>query len=166
MSIVNRTVPRALARLGYEVDTIPAILSYVDQHQSVIGCPELRDEHLPVFSTSMGDNTIPYLGHIRMMASVQPFLSGAISKTCNMPEDATVDDIEGLFIEAWRMGLKAVAIYRDHCKVAQPLTAGNGSPTIVPTSPNVIALVNGSESSSDLDPVRRRLPRTRRSVEY
>ena len=132
MSIVNRTVPRALECLGYGAEAAAAIVDYIDQHQSLVGCPQLRAEHLPVFATSMGDNTIHHLGHIRMMAAVQPFLSGAISKTCNLPQDATVGDVEELFLEAWRQGLKSIAIYRDNSKVAQPLTAGNGWPTLGP----------------------------------
>ena len=122
MSIVNQTVPRALAKLGYGREQIEDIVSYVNEHMSMVGAPHLAPEHLPVFACSMGDNTIHYLGHIRMMGAVQPFISGAISKTVNMPEDVTVEDVEDLHIEAWRLGIKAVAIYRDNCKVAQPLS--------------------------------------------
>ena len=89
---------------------------------SILGAPDLAPEHLPVFACSMGDNTIHYSGHIRMMGAVQPFISGAISKTVNMPEDVTVEDVEQLHIDAWTLGIKAVAIYRDNCKVAQPLS--------------------------------------------
>ncbi|HUZ21829.1 MAG TPA: vitamin B12-dependent ribonucleotide reductase, partial [Acidimicrobiales bacterium] len=122
MSIVNQTVPRALRRLGYDGGQIVEIVAYIDQHKSILGAPHVRAEHLPVFACSMGDNTIPYLGHVKMMAAAQPFISGAISKTVNMPEDVSVEDVEQLHIDAWRMGLKAVAIYRDNCKVAQPLS--------------------------------------------
>ena len=122
MSIVNQTVPRALAKLGYGQEQIEDIVAYINEHMSLIGAPHLAPEHLPVFACSMGDNTIHYLGHIRMMGAVQPFISGAISKTVNMPEDVTVEDVEQLHIEAWRLGIKAVAIYRDNCKVAQPLS--------------------------------------------
>jgi ribonucleotide reductase alpha subunit len=122
MSIVNQTVPRALAKLGYDPTQVDEIVAYVNEHMSILGAPHLAAEHLPVFACSMGDNPIHYLGHIRMMGAVQPFISGAISKTVNMPEDATVEDVEALHIEAWRLGLKAVAIYRDNCKVAQPLS--------------------------------------------
>ncbi|MHB1504523.1 MAG: vitamin B12-dependent ribonucleotide reductase [Acidimicrobiales bacterium] len=122
MSIVNQTVPRALARLGYGPTQVDDIVSYIDEHKTILGAPHLSADHLAVFACSMGDNTIHYLGHVRMMAAVQPFISGAISKTVNMPEDATVEEVEQLHLDAWRMGLKAVAIYRDNCKVAQPLS--------------------------------------------
>jgi ribonucleoside-diphosphate reductase alpha chain len=122
MSIVNQTVPRALTRLGYSPDQVDEIIAYIDQHKSIVGAPYLTAEHLAVFACSMGDNTIHYLGHVRMMGAVQPFISGAISKTVNLPEDVTVEDVEQLHIDAWRMGIKAVAIYRDNCKVAQPLS--------------------------------------------
>ncbi|MHB8439019.1 MAG: vitamin B12-dependent ribonucleotide reductase, partial [Acidimicrobiales bacterium] len=122
MSIVNQTVPRALAQLGYGPEQVEDIVAYIDEHKSIVGAPHLRAEHLPVFACSMGDNTIHYLGHVRMMGAVQPFISGAISKTVNMPEDATVEDVEQLHLDAWRLGIKAVAIYRDNCKVAQPLS--------------------------------------------
>ena len=122
MSIVNRTVPRALRQLGYRQDQIDQIVAYIDEHKTIVGAPYLAAEHLPVFACSMGDNTIHYSGHVRMMGAVQPFISGAISKTVNMPEDVTVEDVEQLHIDAWRLGLKAVAIYRDNCKVGQPLS--------------------------------------------
>ena len=122
MSIVNQTVPRALKILGYSQPQIDAIIAYIDTEKTILGAPALKKEHEPVFACSMGDNSIHYLGHVKMMAAVQPFLSGAISKTVNMPEEATVEDVEQLHIDAWEMGLKAVAIYRDNCKVAQPLS--------------------------------------------
>ena len=122
MSIVNQTVPRALAKLGYGATQVDEIVAYVNEHKSIVGAPHLAPEHLAVFACSMGDNTIHYSGHIRMMGAVQPFISGAISKTVNMPEDVTVEDVEQLHVDAWRLGIKAVAIYRDNCKVAQPLS--------------------------------------------
>src|SRR5665213_2690423 len=122
MSIVNQTVPRALTRLGYSPDQVDEIVAYIDEHMSIVGAPYLAAEHLPVFACSMGDNTIHYLGHVRMMGAVQPFISGAISKTVNLPEDVSVEDVEQLHIEAWTMGIKAVAVYRDNCKVGQPLS--------------------------------------------
>ena len=122
MSIVNQTVPRALQQLGYSPAQVGAIVAYIDEHKTIVGAPDLTAEHLAVFACSMGDNTIHYSGHVRMMGAVQPFISGAISKTVNMPEDVTVDDIEQLHIDAWRLGIKAVAIYRDNCKVGQPLS--------------------------------------------
>ena len=157
MSIVNRTVPRALRRLGYDDEAVGAILAWVDEHQTVVGCPDLRAGHMAVFATSMGDNPIHYTGHIRMMGAIQPFLSGAISKTCNMPETASVDDVEELYLESWRLGLKAVAIYRDNCKVAQPLSAGNGS-GVEP------AAAVADVAAALAEPVRRKLPRSRRSL--
>jgi ribonucleoside-diphosphate reductase alpha chain len=133
MSIVNQTVPRALARLGYAPEQVEDIVSYIDQNMSIVGAPHLDRAHLPVFACSMGDNTIHYLGHVRMMGAVQPFISGAISKTVNMPEDVTVEDVEQLHLDAWRLGIKAVAIYRDNCKVAQPLSTTKKDATLVPT---------------------------------
>jgi ribonucleoside-diphosphate reductase alpha chain len=122
MSIVNQTIPRALTKLGYGPEQVDEIVDYINEHMSIIGAPHVRPEHLPVFACSMGDNTIHYSGHIRMMGAVQPFISGAISKTVNLPEDVTVDEVEQLHIDAWKLGIKAVAIYRDNCKVAQPLS--------------------------------------------
>jgi len=121
MSIVNQTVPRALQQLRYTEQQITDITAYINEHKSIIGAPHLSPGHLAIFACSMGDNTIHYLGHVRMMAAAQPFISGAISKTVNMPEDVSVEDVEQLHIDAWQMGIKAIAIYRDNCKVAQPL---------------------------------------------
>ncbi len=159
MSIVNRTVPRALERLGYEEEAAAAIVDHIDREHSVAGCDALDPDHADVFATSMGDHAIHHLGHIRMMGAVQPFLSGAISKTCNMPEDVSVDDVEELFMESWRLGLKAVAIYRDNCKVGQPLASG--------TEQSAAATVADAVTSvASAEPVRRRLPRSRRSLTF
>ena len=122
MSIVNQTVPRALDALGYKKNQIDDIVSYIDEEKTILGAPHLRKEHEPVFACSMGDNAIHYSGHVKMMSAVQPFLSGAISKTVNMPEDVAVEDVEQLHMDAWKLGLKAVAVYRDNCKVGQPLS--------------------------------------------
>jgi ribonucleoside-diphosphate reductase alpha chain len=122
MTIVNQTVPRALKALGYSAEQINDIVAYIDLEKTILGAPHLQKAHEPVFACSMGDNAIHYLGHVKMMSAVQPFLSGAISKTVNMPEDATVEDIEQIHLDSWKLGLKAVAIYRDNCKVAQPLS--------------------------------------------
>ena len=122
MSIVNQTVPRALRALGYAQDQIDQIVAYVDEHKTIVGAPFLSPEHLPVFACSMGDNAIHYSGHVRMLGAVQPFISGSVSKTVNMPEDVTVEDVEQLHVDAWRLGIKAIAIYRDNCKVGQPLS--------------------------------------------
>lgn len=122
MSIVNQTVPRALDSLGYTKKQIDEIVAYIDEEKTILGAPHLKKDHENVFACSMGDNAIHYMGHVKMMSAVQPFISGAISKTVNMPEEATVEDVEQLHMESWKLGLKAVAIYRDNCKVAQPLS--------------------------------------------
>ncbi|MDQ5914099.1 MAG: ribonucleoside-diphosphate reductase alpha chain, partial [Patescibacteria group bacterium] len=122
MSIVNQTIPLSLKTLGYDQFEIDAIIKFIDDEKTILGAPALKKEHYPVFACSMGDNVIHYTGHVRMMGAVQPFLSGAISKTVNMPEDATVEDIEEIHMMSWKEGLKAVAIYRDNCKVGQPLS--------------------------------------------
>ena len=123
MQFVNQTVPRALKRLGYDAAQVGDIVAYIAEHNSVAEAPHLKDEHQTVFDTAMGAEPIHYMGHVRMMAAAQPFISGAISKTVNVPEHVTVEEVEQLFIESWRLGLKAVAIYRDNCKVAQPMSA-------------------------------------------
>ncbi len=134
MSIVNQTIPRALVKLGYSEQEIADITAYIDEHKSIIGAPHLAADHLAIFACSMGDNTIHYRGHVRMMGAVQPFLSGAISKTVNMPEEVTVAEVERLHIDAWRMGIKAIAIYRDNCKVAQPLATTKKAAAAVPSA--------------------------------
>ncbi len=125
IKIVNNVVPAALLKLGYTEEQAADIVSYIDQHGTIEGAPGLKREHLPVFDCSLkpanGKRSIHYMGHVRMMAAVQPFLSGAISKTVNMPEEATPDDIANVYIEGWRLGLKAIAIYRDGSKRVQPL---------------------------------------------
>jgi ribonucleoside-diphosphate reductase alpha chain len=161
MSIVNQTVPRALRRLGYDDGQVTEIIAYIDEHKSIIGAPHLAAAHLPVFACSMGDLAIHYLGHVRMMAAVQPFISGALSKTINMPESVTVEEIEQLHIDAWRMGLKAVAIYRDNCKVGQPLAmTKKESPAVAPPIERIIEKVVVNE------PTRQKLPRKRRSSTF
>jgi len=152
MQIVNQTVPRALGRLGYEPGQVADIVAYISEHNSVAEAPHLREEHEPVFHTSMGDRAIQYMGHVRMMAAVQPFISGAISKTVNVPEQVTVEEVEQLFVESWKLGLKAVAIYRDNCKVAQPLSADKK------------AKDKALEPAQLAQPVRKRLPRSRPSI--
>ncbi len=132
MQIVNQTVPRALARLGYSPTQAAEIIAYIDENKSILGAPHLAAEHVAVFACSMGDNTIHHTGHVRMMAAVQPFISGAISKTVNLPEEATVEEVEQLHIDAWRLGVKAIAIYRDNCKVAQPLSTAKKEAAIEP----------------------------------
>ncbi|MFG6196864.1 vitamin B12-dependent ribonucleotide reductase [Nonomuraea sp. JJY05] len=127
MQIVNQTIPRALKQLGYQQEQIEAIVEYIGEHSHVVDAPGLRQEHYEVFDCAMGERAIAPMGHVRMMAATQPFLSGAISKTVNLPESATIDDIEQVYQEGWTLGLKALAVYRDNCKVGQPLSAGNGA---------------------------------------
>ncbi|WP_326637560.1 vitamin B12-dependent ribonucleotide reductase [Nonomuraea fuscirosea] len=127
MQIVNQTIPRALKQLGYQQEQIEAVVEYIGEHSHVVDAPGLRREHYEVFDCAMGERAIAPMGHVRMMAATQPFLSGAISKTVNLPESATIDDIEQVYLEGWKLGLKALAVYRDNCKVGQPLSAGDGS---------------------------------------
>jgi ribonucleoside-diphosphate reductase alpha chain len=164
MSIVNQTIPRALRRLGYSVQQVDEIIEYIDEHKSILGAPHLAAEHLAIFACSMGDNVIHYEGHVRMMGAVQPFISGAISKTVNMPEEATVEDVEALHLLSWELGLKAVAIYRDNCKVAQPLsTQKKGDKAMpAPTLPPAQVIERIVERVIP-QPVRQKLPRTRSS---
>ena len=122
MQIVNQTVPRALKNLGYQPEQAEAIIEYIAEHGHVVDAPGLRREHYDVFDCAMGERAISPMGHVRMMAAVQPALSGAISKTVNLPETATIEDIEKVYFDGWKLGLKALAIYRDNCKVGQPLS--------------------------------------------
>jgi ribonucleoside-diphosphate reductase alpha chain len=157
LKIVNNTVPRALQRLGYESKQIQSIVEYIDEHDTIEGAPELRDEHLPVFDCAFkaanGSRAIHYLGHLRMMGAVQPFISGAISKTINMPNAATVDDIMEAYVEAWRLGVKAVAIYRDGCKRTQPLNTQKEQKA-------------ASAVPMEFHPVRRKLPQDCHSLRH
>ena len=164
MFIVNQTVPRALKELGYNEAQVTEIVKNIDDEKTILGAPHLKAEHEPVFACSMGDNSIHYSGHVKMMGAVQPFLSGAISKTVNMPEDATVEEVEQLHFDAWKLGLKAVAIYRDNCKVAQPLsqTKKEGVKEDVP------AVVDPATPQGFVMPgsMRRDLPKVRSSKTY
>jgi ribonucleoside-diphosphate reductase alpha chain len=164
MSIVNQTIPRALRRLGYTQPQIDDIIAYIDSDKSVIGAPHLKAEHLAVFACSMGDNTIHYEGHVRMMGAVQPFLSGAISKTVNMPEEASIEDIEALHLLSWQLGLKAVAIYRDNCKVAQPLSTAKKDDDKADSGASAAATTAVERVIERVvaQPVRQKLPRSRR----
>ena len=156
LKIVNNTVPLALQKLGYSADAITGILQFIDELETIEGAPGLRADHQPVFDCAFkarnGTRSIHYMGHIRMMGAVQPFLSGAISKTVNMPTSATPEDIETAYVESWKLGLKAVAIYRDGCKRSQPLNTGKEA-----------------EAKKDaVEPrlARRRLPDERRSITH
>ncbi|HEU0172193.1 MAG TPA: vitamin B12-dependent ribonucleotide reductase, partial [Acidimicrobiales bacterium] len=163
MSIVNQTVPRALEQLGYGPGEVDDIVAYIDEHKSIVGAPHLDPEHLPVFACSMGDNVIHYSGHVRMMAAVQPFISGAISKTVNMPEEATVEEVEQLHIDAWRLGVKAIAIYRDNCKVGQPLSTAKKETAASPGPAGSPAAATQVVEKIIKVPVREKLPRNRAS---
>ncbi|HZC73389.1 MAG TPA: vitamin B12-dependent ribonucleotide reductase [Jatrophihabitans sp.] len=157
MQIVNQTVPRALRILGYQEEQVEAIVEYIAEHGHVVDAPGMRPEHYEVFDCAMGARAIKPMGHVRMMAAAQPFLSGAISKTVNLPESATVEDIEDVYLQGWKLGLKALAVYRDNCKVGQPLSAGKAArkdqqSEAAPAQPIV-----------EYRPTRTRLPRSRPS---
>jgi ribonucleoside-diphosphate reductase alpha chain len=162
MVIINDTVPMALRNLGYDQKQIEEITAYVLEKSSVKDAPHLKPEHYAIFACAVGDNAIHYNGHVDMMAAVQPFLSGAISKTVNMPEDVTVEDVEQLHMDAWKKGLKAIAIYRDNCKAWQPLSADKkkqlGDKTKTEAAEDQSVVVAG--------PLKRELPRTRTGRTY
>jgi ribonucleoside-diphosphate reductase alpha chain len=151
MQIVNQTVPAALRKLGYAEETIEAIVEFIAANGHVIDAPGLKAEHYEVFDCALGARSIAPMGHVRMMAACQPFLSGAISKTVNLPEDATVEEVEEVHFQAWKMGIKALAVYRDNCKVGQPLSDGKAKKKDAPLE--AIA-----------EPVRKRLPKARPST--
>jgi ribonucleoside-diphosphate reductase alpha chain len=132
ITIVNKTVAGGLEKLGYAPREVEEIVAYVDERNSVVGAPYVKAEHYPVFDCAVGDRAIHYLGHVKMMGATQPFISGAISKTVNLPEAATVEDVMSLYIDAWKLGVKAIAIYRDNCKVAQPLSSSGATKAIPP----------------------------------
>ena len=154
MQIVNQTIPRALRKLGYTEETIEAIVEYISDNGHVVDAPGLKTEHYAIFDTAMGARSISPMGHVRMMAAVQPFISGAISKTVNMPETATVEEVEEIYYEGWKQGLKALAIYRDNCKVGQPLSDAKATKV----DAQVEAAIEGIGQ-----PIRRRLPKSRPS---
>ncbi|WP_433653476.1 vitamin B12-dependent ribonucleotide reductase [Micromonospora zamorensis] len=159
MQIVNQTVPRALRSLGYPEEQVEAIVEHIADHGHVVDAPGLKPEHYPVFDCAMGERSIAPMGHVRMMAAIQPFVSGAISKTVNMPEAATVEDIEKIYFEGWKLGLKALAIYRDNCKVGQPLSVGKSNKATEPAANEPAAV----EKVIEYRPVRKRLPKKRPS---
>lgn len=153
MQIVNQTVPAALRKLGYAEETIEAIVEFIAAHGHVIDAPGLKLEHYDIFDCALGARSIAAMGHVRMMAACQPFLSGAISKTVNLPEDATVEEVEDVYFQAWKMGVKALAVYRDNCKVGQPLSDGKAKKKEIEV-----------ESAHPSTPVRKRLPKSRPST--
>jgi ribonucleoside-diphosphate reductase alpha chain len=160
LQIVNQTIPRALKKLGYADETAEAIIEYIAEHGHVIDAPGLKPEHYEVFDTAMGQRAIKPMGHVRMMAAAQPFLSGAISKTVNLPESATVDEIADVYLQGWKLGLKALAVYRDNCKVGQPLSDGKAGK----------ADKNSGTAEAEVvekvvyRPTRKRLPKSRPSL--
>ena len=149
MQIVNQTVPAALRKLGYTEETIEAIVEFIAANGHVIDAPGLKLEHYDVFDCALGARSIAPMGHVRMMAACQPFLSGAISKTVNLPEEATVEEVEDVYFQGWKLGLKALAVYRDNCKVGQPLSDGKAKKKVVEVEEAVAT------------PVRKRLPKSR-----
>jgi len=155
MQIVNQTVPRALRALGYQEESVEAIVEYISEHGHVVDAPGLKPEHYEVFDCAMGARSIKPMGHVRMMAATQPFLSGAISKTVNLPEDATIEDIADVYFQGWKLGLKALAVYRDNCKVGQPLSAGKQAKKVETAA---------AEPVVEYRPIRKRLPKSRPSV--
>jgi ribonucleoside-diphosphate reductase alpha chain len=165
LKIVNQTVSEALTRLGYSRDEVRGILDYIDENETIEGAPSLREEHLPVFDCAFratsGTRSIHYRGHIRMMAAVQPFLSGAISKTVNMPPDATPEEIAETYTEAWKLGLKAIAIYRDGCKRTQPLNTSRGTADAAPAED-----VESAVAALGTAPHRRHLPDERHAITH
>ncbi|MFL6026665.1 MAG: vitamin B12-dependent ribonucleotide reductase, partial [Friedmanniella sp.] len=159
MQIVNQTIPRALRKLGYAGETVEAIVEFIAENGHVIDAPGLKPEHYEVFDTAMGARAIKPMGHVRMMAAAQPFLSGAISKTVNLPETATVEEIADVYLQGWKLGLKALAVYRDNCKVGQPLSDGKAKPAAQDepaVEPTVVEKVV-------YRPTRKRLPKSRPS---
>ena len=166
IKIVNNTVPQALIKLGYSPQQVEQIVTHIDSTGTIEGAPHLKPEHLAVFDCSFrpqnGTRSIHYMGHVRMMAAVQPFISGAISKTINMPEESTVEDIMRAYMESWKLGLKAVAIYRDNSKRVQPLSSGSGKGE----KKAAAAAVPGAGEKVVYRPVRRKLPDERQSITH
>jgi ribonucleoside-diphosphate reductase alpha chain len=163
MQIVNQTVPGALRSLGYQEEQIEAIVEFIAEHGHVVDAPGLKREHYEVFDCAMGERSIAPMGHVRMMAAVQPFISGAISKTVNMPENASVEDVAEIYQQGWKMGLKALAIYRDNCKVGQPLSASNKNHGEKSADASAGAADAVAAAPVVTGPVRRRLPKKRPS---
>jgi ribonucleoside-diphosphate reductase alpha chain len=164
MTIVNRTVPLALQTLGYADEQVEQIVAYVNEHGTILGAPGLAADHLAVFDVAVGERAISHMGHIKMMGAVQPFLSGAISKTVNMPQTATVEDVADAYLQAWRLGIKALAIYRDGSKTAQALRTDAQKPAVIDTQAEIEKAV--AEAVAQVGPRRRRMPRERQSITH
>ncbi len=167
MTIVNRTVPPALQRLGYSEQQVEQIEAYLSEHGTIVGAPGLKDEHLPVFDVAVGERAISHMGHLKMMGAVQPFISGAISKTVNLPQSATVEDIQDAYTEAWRLGIKALAIYRDGSKTAQALRtdAQQGEPAAKADVDQIVEQAV-AKALAEVGPKRKRMPRERQSITH
>src|SRR5262249_10153207 len=169
IKIVNNTVPAALIKLGYTPEQVEAIVSHIDSTGTIEGAPHLKPDHLAVFDCSFrpqnGTRSIHYMGHLKMMGAVQPFVSGAISKTINMPEESTVEDIMEAYTESWRLGLKAVAIYRDNSKMAQPMSTGKATDKKAVAAPATKEVAAVTEKVV-FRPVRRKLPDERQSITH
>ncbi|MFT4082940.1 MAG: vitamin B12-dependent ribonucleotide reductase [Nocardioides sp.] len=161
LQIVNQTIPRALTKLGYQPEQVEAIVAYIAENGHVVDAPGLRPEHYEVFDTAMGKRALKPMGHVRMMAATQPFLSGAISKTVNLPETATVEDIEDVYLESWKLGLKATAIYRDNCKVGQPLADAKAEKSATEAIEAATEVVEKVVEKVVYAPTRKRLPKSR-----
>jgi ribonucleoside-diphosphate reductase alpha chain len=173
MTIVNRTVPLALQTLGYNDQQIEQIVAYINEHGTIIGAPDLADEHLPVFDVAVGERAIHHMGHLKMLGAVQPFISGSVSKTANMPESATIEDIADAYLQAWHLGIKALAIYRDGSKTAQALRtdAQKGVPApasqVDPAPANEADIEKAvADALAQAPPKRRRMPRERQSITH
>ncbi len=168
MTIVNRTVPLALATLGYSEQQVEQIEAHLAEHSTIIGAPGLAAEHLPVFDVAVGERAISHMGHLKMMGAVQPFISGAISKTVNLPQTATVEDIADAYTQAWRLGIKALAIYRDGSKTAQALRTDAQKSKDVPAGGDVDAIVAQAVAKAidEAGPRRKRMPRERQSITH
>ncbi|MDQ0958713.1 ribonucleoside-diphosphate reductase alpha chain [Streptomyces sp. B4I13] len=165
MQIVNGTVPQALRRLGYQEEQIEAIVAHIAENGNVIDAPGLAHEHYEVFDCAMGERAISPMGHVRMMAAIQPWISGAISKTVNMPETATVEEVEEIYFEAWKLGVKALAIYRDNCKVGQPLSAKTKEKEKTEVTEKAEETIRAAvEKVIEYRPVRKRLPKGRPGI--
>ncbi|MGH3280535.1 MAG: vitamin B12-dependent ribonucleotide reductase, partial [Trebonia sp.] len=163
MQIVNQTVPRALKNIGYQPEQVEAITEHIAARGHVVDAPSLKPEHYEVFDCAMGERSISPMGHVRMMAAVQPFLSGSISKTVNMPESSTIEDVEQIYFEGWKLGLKAIAIYRDNCKVGQPLSAKNAKKNSDAETKEAEPVLNTPQTTEPHErrPIRKRLPKAR-----
>jgi ribonucleoside-diphosphate reductase alpha chain len=168
MTIVNRTVPPALQRLGYSEQQVEQIEAYLAEHGTIVGAPGLQEEHLPVFDVAVGERAISHMGHLKMMGAVQPFISGAISKTVNLPQSATVEDIQDAYTEAWKLGIKALAIYRDGSKTAQALRtdAQQGAPAKADVDVDAVVEKAVAKALAEAGPRRKRMPRERQSITH